>query len=85
MQIVLARLDDDVEIVKLGRIDIGEPHKFRPIKRPVSLMWLNDGTAEDVAKAKSFATKNGYAVLCYEQTTDPLGRARVDIMKASNR
>jgi hypothetical protein len=79
MQIVLARLDEGAELVKAGRADIGERHTFRPIKVPVSVMWTNNGTEADKAKAEKFAAAEGYTVLCYHGEKDPLSRARRDI------
>ena len=79
-QIVLAKLNDALKIVKLGRVDIGEPHQFENIKVPVSAMWLNDGDDTDVAKAGKFAETEGYTVFLYEGEENPLERARQDIL-----
>lgn len=79
MQIVLARLEVGQEIVKLGRVDVGEMHKFRTIQKPVAVMWLNNGTKADEAKAKVFAEREGYKVFCYKQEKNPLGKARSDV------
>lgn len=80
MQIVLAKVEEAQEIVRVGRQDVGESHKFKTVRRPVALMWLNEGTKRDVIKAKSFAKTEGYSVLCYDSMEDPLGAARQDIM-----
>jgi len=80
--IVLARIETDQVIVKQGRIDIGERHTFAEVPKPVSLMWLNEGTVSDVVAAKRFASKEGYSVFTYPVTeSQPLQRARKDIMK----
>jgi hypothetical protein len=81
MQIVLARLDEDMELVRRGRDDLGERHTFRTIAKPVSVMWVNKGTDADKAKAERFAKAEGYTVFCYDAETDPLGRARRDVAK----
>lgn len=79
MQIVLARLDDDQEVVKQGRVDLGERHTFRATKRPVALMWINAGNDSDKAKAERFARSEGYTVFCYDNEAAPLDCARRDI------
>jgi hypothetical protein len=84
MQIVLARLDDGTELVKAGRVDLGELHTFRAIKVPVSVMWINKGTEADRTKAERFAQTEGYSVFCYDGDVDPLARARSDIAKRTN-
>ncbi|MFA5559931.1 MAG: hypothetical protein WDA59_10865 [Methanofastidiosum sp.] len=81
MQIVLARLDSDFIIEKYGRTDLGEHHKYKEIKKPVSLMWLNNGTKEDIKKAKQYAEKEGYKIFTYNNEKDPLQKAREDIRK----
>jgi hypothetical protein len=80
-QIVLAKLIETQEISKLGRVDIGEAHKWRDIKVPVSLMWLNNGEDYDVAEAQKYAKAEGYTVFLYEGEANPLERARQDISK----
>jgi hypothetical protein len=81
MQIVLARLDDSAEIVKTGRVDLGERHMYRAIKVPVAMVWLNNGTEADRAKAARYAEREGYAVFCYDADPDPIGRAKREIAK----
>lgn len=81
MQIVLARVEEAQEIVRVGRQDLGEAHKFKTVPKPISLMWLNRGNDSDVLKAKEYAKEGGYTVLCYEGENDPLGRARRDILE----
>jgi ribosomal protein L30E len=83
MQIVLARLDDGAEVVKAGRMDLGEQHTFRAIKVPTACMWTNNGTDADRQKAEKFAKTEGYTVLCYDGESDPLNRARRDIGRLS--
>jgi len=80
MQIVLARLVDDCELVKRGRDDLGERHTFRAIKRAESLMWLSNGTPSDKSKAKVFADQEGYRVFCFQNERDPLNRAKMEIV-----
>ena len=80
-QIVLAKLIETQEIVKLGRVDIGELHKWRTINVPVAVMWLNNGEAYDVAEAEKYARAEGYTVFLYEGEANPLERARQDISK----
>lgn len=78
--IVLARLEGREILVKRGRTDIGELNKFDTVYVPVTCIWLNEGTEEDVASAREYALKNNYRVLCYPLgETDPLGHAKTDI------
>lgn len=79
-QIVLAKLNDGLKLVKRGRVDIGGPHQFADIKIPVSVMWLNNGEDYDVAEAEKYAKAEGYTVFLYEGEVDPLERARQDIL-----
>lgn len=81
MQIVMARIEEEQQIVKIGRIDLGEQHKFKNVLNPVSCMWLNKGTAKDVAKAKDYATREGYTVFTYQNERDPLAKAKQDILE----
>lgn len=81
MQIVIAWLEEDQVIVKRGRTDLGELHKFKTAMRPVACMWLNNGGAADLSKAKSYAAKEGYRVFSYNGEKDPLGKARQDICR----
>ena len=80
MQIVLARVEEDQVVVQQGRIDLGERHKFKTVAKPVSLMWVNNGTATDAAKAKEFADREGYTVFCYNGEKFPLEKARKDVL-----
>lgn len=79
MQIVLARLDDDAEVIKVGRSDLGEMHTFRAVKKPVALMWATHGGESDKARAERFANSEGYTVFCYDAEEEPLDRARREI------
>lgn len=79
MQIVLARLDEGAVIAKHGRVDLGERHTWRAVKVPVAVMWLQDGTEADRAKAEQYAAREGYRVFCYSGESDPLNRARREI------
>lgn len=80
MQIVLAWLDEEFVLIQEGQPDIGRPHKFKSVPRPLAAMWLNKGTEADVVKARKYAETDGRAVFCYEGEKDPLGRARKDIL-----
>jgi hypothetical protein len=81
MQIVLARLDEAQALVKRGRVDLGERNEFHSTYVPVAMMWTNNGTDADIAKAQRFAATEGYTVLCYTAEKDPLNKARADISK----
>jgi hypothetical protein len=81
MQIVLAKLETDYVIEQEGRIDLGEMHKFREIKKPIACIWVNNGNEEDKIKAEKFAITEGYKVFTYINEKEPLKRARKDILK----
>jgi hypothetical protein len=80
MQIVLARLDGDVVLVKDGQPDIGRPQTFKAIRAPMACMWLNKGSAADLVKARAYAAIEGWTVFCYEREKEPLQRARAEIL-----
>ena len=78
--IVLAKMKSDFVIEEYGRIDIGEPHKYKEVFYPVSLIWINEGTNQDLLKAKVFAEENGYNVFIYDiNEADPIKRAKEDL------
>lgn len=79
--IVIAWTEDDVEIVKQGRVDLGERHTTRPIKVARSCMWVNRGNATDLAKAHVYAAKEGHRVFTYPTSErDPRGLAESAIL-----
>ena len=82
MQIVLAKVEDTCEVISTEGVDLGRRPKVRTVPHPVSLMWLNSGTGADLEKARLFAAQQGYTVLTYWNETDPLGRAKRDVMRA---
>lgn len=67
MQIVLAKFQDRLSPL------------MRWHKVPVALMWLNEGTGEDLAKAKEFAKGEEYEVFTYFNEPDPIGKAKQDL------
>ena len=83
MQIVIARLDEETVISELGQIDIGRPHKFKSVPKPLAAMWLSEGGNEtDLEKCRAYVLKinDGWQVFTYPQTeNDPLGRAKKDV------
>ncbi len=81
MQIVLARLDEDFEVLSDAGRDLGVKPKIRKIQVPRAVMWLNDGNETDLAKARRFAQGEGYTVFTYTGEADPLGRAKADIKR----
>lgn len=85
MQIVLARLDEDTVIAEHGQLDIGRPHRFKAVPKPIAAMWLSEGgDATDLEKCRAYVLKinDGWRVFTYPQTEkDPLGRAKADVSK----
>ena len=83
IQIVLARLDEDFRVKELRRVDLGERNVMERIDKPVSCMWLNRGTAQDVEKAQVYAKTEGYRVFTYPiNVRDALSQAKKDIQRA---
>lgn len=81
MIIVLARADIAYRPVGTWRHDLGERPKMEEVPDPKSLIWLNEGTATDLKKAKAYARQEGYSVFTYPTTErDPLGRAKKDVL-----
>ena len=82
VQIVLARTEEDYEVVRPGQSDIGIPAKTRVVLVPKALMWLRKGTSADVAKAEAHAKSEGWRVFTYPTSEkDPLGRAKKDVLR----
>jgi len=80
--IVIAWTDSDAEFVYARRSDLGERPVFRDVTVVKAVVWLNEGTAADVAKAHAYADPRGYKVFTYPlDTADPLGAARKTMFK----
>lgn len=86
--IVLAWPEEESELVRAGRVDLGERATFRTVIRGKAAMWLREGTAEDIAKATLQAKRPmssgggaaGQRVFLFPTTEpDPLGKARAAI------
>lgn len=68
-----------VQTIVLARI-VNERHHIQ-YSRPYSMIWLREGTEEDVVKAQAFAGRTGYKVFLYPPNDpDPLEHGRHDIM-----
>lgn len=77
--VVLARIEQERVIDKPGRPDIGEPHTFKEVDKPVALVWGRGDSARNLEKAGTYAEKEGYMVLVFPPTEeDPLGRAKLE-------
>jgi len=83
IQIVLARVVREHVLDKEGRLDLGQRHQFKEVPAAQSLMWLNEGTEQDVQKAVAYAEETGddWTVLTYRGEPDPLGRAKADVLR----
>jgi hypothetical protein len=79
MQIVIAWLEEEQVLVKAGRTDLGESHKFKSAPKPMACMWLNKGSHSDLEKAQNFAAKEGHTVFSYNGEKNPLERAKKEI------
>lgn len=53
---------------------------------PRACVWLNQGTDDDLAKARAYARSEGYTVYTFKaDTRDPLARARRQIKRKASR
>jgi hypothetical protein len=68
MQIVIAWTEESVEVVQARRTDLGERPVTRTVKVAKACTWLLDGGADDLARAESFARREGHRVY-----TTPVG------------
>ncbi len=85
VQIVIAKLYDDFEVVQAGRVDLGERHKTREVKQARAAMWKRSITPEklpaELAKAEAFASREGYDVFVYPSSErDSLDHAKRDCL-----
>ena len=64
------------------RIDLGVRVKMRTVQTPRAVVWLLNGTPEDVAKAEAWAaTQPGHVVETWPVgIADPLGAAKVKVI-----
>lgn len=77
--VVLARVEQEQVIDTPGQPEIGLPHKFKEVDRPVALVWGRGNTPRNMEKAEARAEKDGYMVFVYPQEEkDPLGRGKLE-------
>lgn len=83
-QIVLASVDV-TKLVPTGRNvmrDMNWFPEFRAEAEGKACMWMNKGSAADVAKAEAYAAKEGWKVFTYPTTErDPLGKAKAAVLR----
>ncbi len=82
--IVLAKVEM-TGIRETGEFERFDGVNWRPVTESApqakALVWMNEGTLSDLAKARTFARSEGYSVLTFPRDeADPLGQARVEIM-----
>lgn len=83
IQIVIAWTEEEVQIVRARRTDLGERPVTRSVQSPRAAMWLISGTDEDLTRARAWAAREGKTVFTFPTTEpDPLGQARIKIMAA---
>src|SRR6266436_132994 len=86
LQIVIAWTEQSAEFVEQIYIGGGEyKNVFKDIIIPKACIWLNDGRQSDVAKAREYARSEipGAKVFTYKGESDPLTKAKQDILKSS--
>lgn len=86
MQIVLAKVEM-TGLKATGRNIMRDRNYFPeyvPAPETKACMWLNNGTAEDVKKAKAFAKTEGYMVFTFNGEKNPLAVARMLVMERFN-
>lgn len=85
-QIIIAWTEDDVEFVCARRPDLGERPVTRPVTRVKAARWLNEGTEEDVLKARAHAASQrleGAKVFAYPlAVSDARGEAIAAMLRA---
>ena len=86
-RILCARIVVDFEIIRQGRIDLGERHATRDVNVARVLCWRNSVPAAkldtELAKAAAFAAAEGYTVHVYPMSErDPIARAKQDALAA---
>ena len=81
IQIVIAWTEEEVQIVRARRTDLGERPVTRSVQSPRACMWLALGTDEDLTRARAWAARENKTVFTFPATEeDPLGQARAKIM-----
>ncbi len=70
------------------RVDLGVRVKGEMIRTAYALVWLLNGTSDDVARAKAWASTQGssHVVETWPTTTeDPLSAARAAVLEGARR
>ena len=81
IQIVIAWTEEEVQIVKTRRTDLGERPVTRSVQSPRACIWLASGTDEDLTRARAWATRENKTVFTFPiSEQDPLGQAKIKIM-----
>ena len=81
IQIVIAWTEEEVQIVKTRRTDLGERPVTRSVQSPRACIWLASGTDEDLTRARAWAARENKTVFTFPATEeDPLGQAKIKIM-----
>jgi hypothetical protein len=81
IQIVIAWTEEEIQIVKTRRTDLGEQPVTRSVQSPRACMWLASGTDEDLARARAWAARENKTVFTFPTSEpDPLGQAKIKIM-----
>ncbi len=83
IQIVIAWTEEEVQIVRSRRTDLGERPVTRSVQSPRACMWLISGADEDLTRARAWAARENKTVFTFPVSEpDPLGQAKIKIMPA---
>ena len=83
--IVIAWSVDEVRLVRERRTDLGERPEMATVREGRACVWLNEGTADDVAKAEAYLREtqpDGRVFVFATGEADVLAKARAAIVEA---
>jgi hypothetical protein len=84
--IIIAWAEEEMRLVRERRTDLGERPVMALVRVAKTALWLNEGTKEDVAKARAYAAgETDKAIRVYTYRTDhkdPRGAAAKAILAA---
>lgn len=70
MIITLVKTERTARVVSSSGIDLGAQPELEWYDRPQAVLWLLDGTGDDIKRAEAHAKKEGYSVFTFPTGTD---------------